>query len=101
MRTATGLTRLVLLLIVWRPAAGPLMKKVIHAYITPEDDGFRAQCFEPCLVTHAESLQEAVNGIQQAIGLHLAGGNLHQMGFAPEPKIVIAFFLGPLRLVAQ
>ena len=80
---------------------GPRMKKVIHAYITPENDGFRAQCFEPCLVTHAESLQEAINGIQQAIGLRLAGGNLHEMGFAPEPKIVIAFFLGPLRLVAQ
>jgi hypothetical protein len=77
------------------------MKKFIHAYITPEDDGFRAQCFDPRLSAYASSLEEAVNGIQQAIGLELAGCNLHEMGFAPQPKIVIAFFLGPLRLVAQ
>ena len=78
--------------------AGPrAMKQFIYAYVVPEGRGFQGQCFDPLLTVHADSLQGAIDETTAAIRSRFCGQNLHQMGFAPQPRLVTTLFLAPLK----
>ncbi len=74
------------------------MKQFIYAYVAPDGSGFRAQCFDPPLTVHANSLERAIDEVRETVRVQLSSENLHKMGFATQPRIVTTFFLAPLKL---
>ena len=74
------------------------MKQLIYAYVAPDESGFQGQCFDPPFLLRADSLEQAITETSETVRTTLAAGNLYQSGFAPEPKIVIMFFLTPVKL---
>jgi len=49
---------------------------------------FVAECLDLPVVTQAATLDELAVNIREAIGLHLEGANLAELGFAGNPTIL-------------
>lgn len=47
-----------------------------------------AECLDLPVVTQADTLDELANNIREAIGLHLEGENLEELGFSADPTIL-------------
>jgi predicted RNase H-like HicB family nuclease len=56
-----------------------------------EESGFIAECFELPIVTQGQTLDEVVKNLREAISLHLEGEDLADLGFAPNPPIVVNY----------
>jgi len=47
-----------------------------------------AECLDLPVVTEGDTLDELALNIREAIGLHLEGENLAELGLAPDPTIL-------------
>lgn len=55
------------------------------------ESGFIAECVELPVVTQAETLDELMVNLQEAISLHLEDEDLASLGFAPNPPITVNY----------
>jgi len=77
------------------------LQRTIKAVIRPgEESGYVAECLEIPVVTQGDTLDAVARNIQEAVTLHLEGEDLAELGFAPDPAIVITFELEPLHATA-
>ena len=77
------------------------LQRTIKAVIRPgEESGYVAECLEIPVVTQGDTLDTVARNIQEAVTLHLEGEDLAELGFAPDPTLVITFELEPLRATA-
>ena len=77
------------------------LQHTIKAVIRPgEEFGFVAECLEIPVVTQGDSLDEVTRNLQEAVSLHLEGEDLQELGFVPNPTILITFEIEPLRATA-
>ena len=68
------------------------LQKTIKAVIRPgEESGYVAECFEIAVVTQGQTLDETVANLREAVGLHFRGEDMAEMGFAPEPVILVTY----------
>ena len=66
------------------------LQRTIKAVIRPGDEaGYVAECLEIPVVTQGVTLDETVTNLKEAIGLHLDGEDLAELGLAADPTIVI------------
>lgn len=63
------------------------MKRTIQARISRGDRQFVAECLDLPVVTQVATLDELAANIREAIGLHLEGEDLAELGFAANPTI--------------
>jgi predicted RNase H-like HicB family nuclease len=63
------------------------MKRTIHVRITRGESQYVAECLDLPVVTQAPTLDELAANIREAIGLHLEGEDLAELGFASDPTI--------------
>jgi predicted RNase H-like HicB family nuclease len=56
--------------------------------ITKGERQFVAECLDLPLVTQAATLDELAFNIREAIGLHLEGEDLADLGFSADPTIL-------------
>jgi predicted RNase H-like HicB family nuclease len=56
--------------------------------ITKGERQFVAECLDLPLVTRAATLDELALSIPEAIGLHLEGENLSELGFSTDPTVL-------------
>lgn len=56
--------------------------------ITRGDRQFVAECLDLPVVTQAATLDELAFNIREAIGLHLEGEDLAELGFSSDPTIL-------------
>jgi predicted RNase H-like HicB family nuclease len=49
-----------------------------------------AECLDLPVVTEADTLDELASNIREAIGLHLEGEDLAELGLTPDPTIADA-----------
>ena len=61
------------------------MKRTIQVRITRGDRQFVAECLDLPVVTQAPTLDELAHNIREAIGLHLEGEDLSELGFLADP----------------
>ena len=64
------------------------MKRTIQVRITKGERQFVAECLDLPVVTQAATLDELALNIREAIGLHLEGEDLSELGFSSDPKIL-------------
>jgi len=63
------------------------MKRTIQVRIT-KGRQFVAECLDLPVVTQAATLDELALNIREAIGLHLDGEDLSELGFSNDPIIL-------------
>ena len=64
------------------------MKRTIQVRISRGDRQFVAERLDLPVVTQARTLDELADNIREAIGLHLEGENLAELGLASGPAEV-------------
>ena len=64
------------------------MKRTIQVRITKGERQFVAECLDLPVVTQAVTLDQLAINIREAIGLHLEGEDLSELGFAADPTIL-------------
>ncbi len=70
------------------------LQHTIKAVIRPGDQsGFVAECLEIPVVTQGATLDDTVANLREAVGLHLDGEDLAELGLAPGPTVVITMEL--------
>ena len=60
-----------------------------------EDSGYIAECLEVAVVTQGDTLDELMQNLREAVGLHLDGEDLASLGLAPQPTVVVTYELEP------
>jgi len=76
------------------------MKHFIKAYIWQGEEYYVAECMDISVVTQGKTLDEVVKNLQEAVALHLEGEDLAEMGFAPNPGMLLTIELEPVAYVA-
>jgi predicted RNase H-like HicB family nuclease len=72
------------------------LQRTIKAVVRPgEESGYVAECLEIPVVTQGKNLDEVTANLREAVHLHLEGENLTELGFAPNPTILVTFEVEP------
>ena len=74
------------------------MQRTIKAFIHNGEAYYVAQCLELAVVTQGKTLDETVANLQEAVSLHLEGEDLRELGFAPNPSLLVTLELEPPRV---
>jgi predicted RNase H-like HicB family nuclease len=64
------------------------MRRTIQVRISKGERQFVAECLDLPVVTQAPTLDELALNIREAIGLHLEGEDLAELGFSSNPTIL-------------
>ena len=65
------------------------MNKTIKAYIYRGENYYVGECAEISVVTQGKTVDETIANLKEAVGLHLEGENLDELGIAVEPNLLI------------
>ena len=69
------------------------MQRTIKAFIHKGDTHYVAECLEISVVTQGKTLDKTIANLQEAIGLHLEGEDLAELGLAPNPTLLVTIEL--------
>ena len=69
----------------------------VKAVVWKGETQYVAECLEIAVVTQGATIDETLANLQEAVGLHLAGEDLAEMGLAPNPIILVTLELEPAR----
>ena len=64
------------------------MRRTIQVRIFRGEKKYVAECLDLAVVTQGDTLDEVTANIREAIGLHLEGENLAELGLAENPAVV-------------
>jgi len=73
------------------------LRRVVHAIVSPDEDGYVAACIEIAAVTQGSTLAETIRNLEEAATLYFEGENLPELGFSRRPRLRIRFDI-PLNL---
>lgn len=77
------------------------MHFLIQAVVSPgEESGYVAECIDLSVVTQGNTLDKVVANLREALALHFEGEDLHELGFAGNPPVVISMQMEPVRAQA-
>ena len=65
-----------------------MRKRTIQVRIFRGESKYVAECLDLPVVTQGNTLDEVTANVQEAIGLHLEGEDLAELGLADDPAIV-------------
>ena len=64
------------------------MRRTIQVRIFRGEQKYVAECLDLSVVTQGDTLDEVTANIREAIGLHLEGEDLAELGLAENPAVV-------------
>ena len=67
------------------------MKSIIQFSISKGKKNYIAQAVDFPIFTQAETLDQLIENIKDAVGLHFKDENLSEYGFKPKPSLFINF----------
>ena len=70
-----------------------MRKRIIQVRIFRGESKYVAECLDLPVVTQGDTLDEVTANIREAIGLHLEGEDLAELGLASDPAIVVTLEL--------
>ncbi len=76
------------------------LQHTIKAFIRRGKKYYVAECLEIAVVTQGKTLDETVENLREAVGLHLEGEDLRDLGLAPNPTLIITMEVEPMADVA-
>jgi predicted RNase H-like HicB family nuclease len=65
-----------------------MKRRTIQVRIFRGEQKYVAECLDLAVVTEGDTLDEVIANIREAIGLHLEGEDLAELGLANDPTIV-------------
>ncbi len=65
-----------------------MKRRLIQVRIFRGDKKYVAECLDLPIVTQGDTLDEVTANIREAIGLHLEGENLAELGISEDPAVV-------------
>jgi predicted RNase H-like HicB family nuclease len=71
------------------------MRKILHVKITRGDNFYVAECMDLPVCTQGKTLDEVTENLKEAIGLHLEGEDLAELGIHPHYSILVHIELEP------
>ena len=71
------------------------LRRTVKASIYKGEDYYVGECLEIAVVTQGESIEETLANLQKAVGLHLEGESLDELGLALNPITLITMELTP------
>ena len=71
------------------------LKHTIKAVISKGESHYVAECLEVSVVTQGKTLDDVVKNLREAVALHLDNENLAELGFVPNPALVITMEVEP------
>ncbi|HIG26854.1 MAG TPA: type II toxin-antitoxin system HicB family antitoxin [Verrucomicrobiales bacterium] len=72
------------------------VQHTINAFIRHgENSGYVAECVEIAVITQGSTLDEVTRNLQEAVGLHLEGEDLADLGLVKTPTVVVSMELEP------
>ena len=74
------------------------LKRSIKAYVYKGDSHYVAECLDLSVVTQGKTLDETIANLEEAVSLHLEGEDLRELGFAPNPSLLVTLELEPPRV---
>lgn len=77
------------------PTDTPL-RETVHAVLRRSGNWYFGECLEVAVVSQGRTLDELVDGLREAVALHLDGEDARALGLVQEPKLSVAFEL-PVR----
>lgn len=69
------------------------MRRTIQVRIFKGETQYVAECLDLPVVTQAPTLDELADNIREAVGLHLDGEDLAELGLAKDPTILVTMEL--------
>ena len=72
------------------------LRETVHAVLRRSGGWYFGECLEVAVVSQGRTLDELVDGLREAVALHLDGEDTSTLGLVPEPKLSVAFEL-PVR----
>ena len=70
-----------------------MRKRIIQVRIFRGESKYVAECLDLPVVTQGDTLDEVTANIREAIGLHMEGEDLAELGLASDPAIVVTLEL--------
>ena len=64
------------------------LRRTIQVRIFRGEEKYVAECLDLSVVTQGDTLDEVTANIREAIGLHLEGENLAELGLAENPAVM-------------
>lgn len=71
------------------------LQRTVKAFVWKGDTHYVAECVDIAVVTQGKTLDQTLKNLQEAVALHLEGEDLAELGFAPDPTILITMELEP------
>lgn len=71
------------------------LARTIKAFLRKGEKYYVAECFEIAVVTQGRTIDETVSNLEEAVGLHLEGEDLAELGLVPDPTLLITMELEP------
>lgn len=65
-----------------------MQRRIIHVRIFRGERKYVAECMDLPVVTEGATLDEVTANIREAIGLHLEGEDMAELGFVQDPAVV-------------
>jgi predicted RNase H-like HicB family nuclease len=72
------------------------LQRTVKAFVWKGDTHYIAECIDVAVVTQGKTLDETLKNLQEAVALHLEGEDLEELGFAPDPNILVTMELEPV-----
>ena len=76
------------------------LQHTIKAFIRKGEKYYVAECLEIPVVTQGKTIDETVENLREAVGLHLEDEDLTEFGLAPNALLIITMEVEPLADVA-
>lgn len=70
-----------------------MRRRTIQVRIFRGETKYVAECMDLPVVTEGDTLDEVIANIREAIGLHLEGEDLAELGIAQNPAVVVTMEL--------
>jgi len=72
------------------------LQRTVKAFVWKGETHYIAECVDIAVVTQGKTLDETLKNLQEAVALHLEGEDLAELGFAPDPNILVTMELEPV-----
>jgi len=68
-------------------------QETVHAVVRRNHGWYVGECLEVAVVSQGRTLDELVDGLREAVDLHLEGEDTAALGLVPEPRLAVTYEL--------
>jgi predicted RNase H-like HicB family nuclease len=69
------------------------LQETVHAVVRRSSGWYVGECLEVAVVSQGRTLDELVDGLSEAVALHLDGEDAAALGLVPSPRLAVTYEL--------